>query len=181
MPSSEFAAAAAAVAPRSGWQQFWQIFSGVVIVLTFVVVLISCIFVAKQDGVFRVCFVQPGIAAGMLDFDADHNALSYRLSRPANASAVTSIRLRGPLGADLQTGPIAAVLCGAPSGLACMGSNQTQYAVYIEASGTPNDMMPLRKAVRSTPYLYYVEVLTNAHPAEPGEVRAYVTGACGFE
>jgi len=36
--------------------------------------------------------------------------------------------------------------------------------------------------VRANPSLYYVEIMTNAHPTTPGAARASLAGAyCGFE
>ena len=169
------------------------------IILTFVNVLISTIFVAQQDAIFRICFTalpQNVIGAsgeanarvsGMITIDQNDDAFSYTAQTVAAMTGITAIHIRGPVPLGASVGPIAVALCGVPNTAnACDIStvpgqvSGRVVSVYDGIAPEATSVRPLFTDIRAKPYLYYVEVLTNAKPVTPGAVRADVTGTCGF-
>jgi len=169
---------------------FWKALSGLVLILTFTVLILNSVFVAKQDTIFRICYECKNVSTGLvmgfgmhtMDTDRDQIDFEYQ-SAVANSSGVTAILLRGPIVLGSLTGPITTALCGSPSNLVCSLTpplKQTATAVYNGVHPVSNSVRPMMADIRRQPYLYYTEVLTNANPASPGECRAVMTGACGF-
>jgi hypothetical protein len=202
-------ATSAAGAARSRWILFWQLFAVAIVLLTLVVVIISTVFVAQQDSVFRVCFeatpanIPPaagvgetgaGHALGMVTIDQNADAISYTLQAPTLSvggpmTEVTAVHVRGPISPTTglaALGPLAASLCGAPSATPCDITTVpgtvagTIDKVYDGAPPEATSVRPLMKDIRARPYLYYVEVLTNGKPVTPGSCRAPMTATCGF-
>lgn len=171
----------------------------VFIILTFVNVLISTIFVAQQDSIFRMCFTalpQNVIGAsgeanarviGMITIDQNDDAFSYNVQTVAAMTGITAIHVRGPVPLGASIGPIAVALCGFPNtASACDVStlpgqvSGRVVSVYDGIVPEATSVRPLFTDIRAKPYLYYVEILTNAKSVTPGAVRADVTGTCGF-
>lgn len=171
----------------------WQILAVVFILMTLVVVIVSTIFVAKQDSLFRVCVdtfpVNEANAHvfGFISLDTNSNSIKYVLRSSAAMTGITAVHLRGPIQLGTEVGPIAAALCGAPSASATCDITTTPGALEGEATqiydGVPpesTDPRPLMQTIRANPHLYYLEILSNAAPVTPGACRAPMTSVCGF-
>ena len=175
----------------------WIVITLVLVALTLVNVLITNIFVAKQDTIFRICFTAlpqnvigaPGEAnarvTGMITIDQNGDSLTYEVQTVVGMTDIKDIVLRGPTPLGSATGPIAAVLCGTYS-TACdtltTPGSVKGIVLSVNDGIVPESthVRPLFADVRNKPYLYYVEILTNAKPVTPGAVRADVTATCGF-
>lgn len=175
----------------------WIVITCIIVTLTLVNVLITNIFVAKQDSIFRVCFTalpQNVIGAageanarvtGMITIDQNGDSLTYEAQTVVGMSDIKDIVIRGPMPLGSAVGPIAAVLCGtyttACDTLTTPGLVKGNVlSVYDGIVPESTSVRPLFTDIRSKPYLYYVEILTNAKAVTPGAVRADMTATCGF-
>ena len=171
----------------------------VFIILTFVNVLISTIFVAQQDSIFRMCFTAlpqnvigalgeaNARVAGMIAIDQNDDAFSYSVQTVSAMTGITAIHIRGPVPLGASIGPVAVALCGFPNTANVCDISTVPgqvsgrvVSVYDGIAPEATSVRPLFTDIRSKPYLYYVEILTNAKSVTPGAVRADVTGTCGF-
>lgn len=171
----------------------WIVITLVLVTLTLVNVLITNIFVAKQDSIFRICFTAlpqnvigaPGEAnarvTGMITLDQNGDSVSYEARTVVGMSSITSIVVMGPTPLGSGIGPVSLILCGTSPAAACDTTTTPGLVQGVVYEVVPNDSIrTFMKALREKPYLYYVEILTNAKPVTPGAVRADVTATCGF-
>lgn len=90
---------------------------------------------------------------------------------------ITAIRIRGPKDNGLATGPVYAALCGAP-GPACDTTSTpgiVQGSVF-QIFGVPSTSVRVAmNTIRDRPVNFYLEVLTNDKPVQPGAARADLT------
>lgn len=182
------------------WDRFNQVGALVIASLTFATVIAACIYVANQDATFRICFRASSdqtvggageanaVVNGMITMDAITNTIAFEARTTLGMSAITAIHIRGPVElATPQLGPVYIALCGAPN-LGTCDTNTVPGQVSGTVSTIYDGVLPeatdVRTAVeqfRRSPYLYYIEVLTNAKPTSPGSARASIMGACGFK
>lgn len=181
---------------KFSWPVFWQVVSLVAIGLTLVIVLLSTIFVAKQDQTFRICpiardsFVVGGpgetgaVIRTKLDFNTNSDSVPFQFHLPSGLSSVTAIHVKGPINAGTQVGSLAFAVCGAPAENPCATILDTITGESIKVFDNVHVGTPITSVianVRKDPQLYYIEVLTNTRPVSPGAARADITGTCGFE
>jgi hypothetical protein len=184
-----------------GWIIFNQGLAIFFIVLTLVVVLLSTIFVARQDAIFRVCFEARGnnvlagageagaVVNGIMTMDATYNTVKYLVRTSVGMSGITAINVMGPIQLSTpQVGPLFFTLCGGAAGAPSCDTisvpGQVSGTVTTIYDGVPPEQTDVRTAVeqyRREPELYYVEILSNGKPATPGAARAPMLGTCGFE
>ena len=176
----------------------WIIVAVIFIILTCVNVAISTAFVAQQDSIFRMSFVAlpqnvigaPGEVnarvTGMITIDQNDDAFSFIAQTVAGMTGITAIHIRGPIPLGSSVGPLAVSLCGAPNSVPCdittlpgQVSGRVP-SVYDGIVPEGTSVRPLFLEIRAKPFLYYVEILTNAKPVTPGAVRADLTATCGF-
>lgn len=169
--------------------------------LTLTTVIVSCIFVARQDTVFRICFEAeagkviggPGeagaVVSGMMTMDATYNTIKYEARTISAMTGITAIHIRGPTTlATPRIGPMYIAICGGVTGAAVCDTTTvagqvsgTVATVYDGVLPEATDVRPAVEQLRKQPYLYYIEILTNAVPTTPGSARSNIIGACGFE
>lgn len=191
--------------PASTWSiskfvEVLAVLAFVFIGLTLTTTILSSIFVAKQSTIARFSGValpanvigavgEAGArVSGMVTLDRDTNQIRYEFRSSVGMTGITAVHIRGPT--QLATpglGPLATALCGSNGAPSC-----DTLTVPGELTGTttntfnaapptnPADLRPLINAIRAQPYLYYVEVLTNAKPVTPGSCRFDLTTTCGF-
>lgn len=86
-----------------------------------------------------------------------------------------------------QLGPVYIALCGSPNLGACDTSTVpgeitgTVTTIYDGVAPEATDVRTAVEQLRREPYLYFIEVLTNAKPTSPGSARAAILGTCGYE
>lgn len=179
---------------NKGCTRFWQIAALIVVILALVCIAVGTVLSTQKDSVHRIP-IRPSAsqvpapggegtfeARGLVTLNENDNSISYELRVHPSMSAVTAIHIRGPIAllSSTFTGPIAGVLCGAVIGPGdgcdtittpgeVSGTVDKQIADNVSSGGV--DVRPLMHAIRETPHLYYVEVLTNAKPASPGALR----------
>ncbi len=170
--------------------------------LTLLTVILSCVFVARQDTVFRICFEAtagaivgstPGetgaVVTGMMTMDATYNTIKYELRTITAMTGITAIHIRGPTTLSTpQVGPVYIAICGGITGAAVCDTTTvagqvtgTVTTIYDGELPEATDVRPAVEQLRRQPYLYYIEILTNDKPTTPGSCRANIVAACGFE
>ncbi len=185
---------------RTVWERFNQVSALIIALLVLATVIITCIFVAKQDSTFRICFradasqVVGGVGEagavvhGMITMDANSNTIKYEARSSTGMTATTALHIRGPMQlASPQIGPIYIALCGSPNLGTCDTTTVagefkgTVTTIYDGVLPEATDVRTAVEQLRREPFLYYIEGLTNAKPTSPGAYRAAILGTCGFE
>ncbi|MBX9636003.1 MAG: hypothetical protein K2Q45_00440 [Nitrosomonas sp.] len=181
-------------------KNFWIVVAVIFIVLAFVTTLVATVFVAKQDSLFRICFSavpqnviggtggEPNaVVIGMITLDQYTDKITYIMQTVASMSGVTAVHIRGPIPLGGSIGPLYAALCGFPNNdNACDIStlpgqlSGTVLKVYDGIVPEATSIRNVFEDIRANPFLYYVEILTNAKPVTPGAVRANIVATCGF-
>lgn len=182
--------------PEISYEIQLKTFASIIALLTLVTVLVSTIFVARQDSLQRYSITGTpdkvvggageanGRMEGMFFLDSNDNIMGFEFR--TYLSNVTAIHLRGPVPLGSRTGPLAAVLCGGPgAGPACNTVDWREIPrthvpkVYDGVAVVPGDVRTLIQKIRPNPTLFYVEVLTVTVPTSPGAVRSELGGILG--
>ena len=164
------------------------------VLIAVVVVCISLFRNSEVDSVSRYCMeALPGNVAGggetgaalyfELTTDTSANEVSYYGQDNGAISAIQSLVVRGPQPPGSNTGPILFSLCGAPNLVAVCDILTTPGAIQgsmLQLQPGSIDPNPIILQIRQHPTLYYLEVLTAAHPVSPGALRANFLSTCGW-
>lgn len=172
------------------WEQFNKGLALLFVILVLVIVLIQAAH--NPDAIQRYNIQATGEQVsggsgeagakmfGPLTLDSNNLVITYQFRTLSMADA-TSIRLMGPIVVGTDTGPIAAVLCGAPSPLPACDTTMpgeipltTVKDVYDGINPVGQSVEVLIRTVRANPHLYYLEAL-NAN----GGVRSPLNGISG--
>jgi len=167
------------------WHEAMIALSLVIAVLTIALVGVSVAVSTRADTLYRVCVETtpvgepaPAKLIGTIEFDSYDATISYRLQQAGAIpmSSATALQIRGPLAPGDTAAPVFIALCGAPN-LINVCDDVTVPGVL---QGILRDVSSQVQAIRTSPHLYYGEVLTTAVPATPGAARFSLTGECGF-
>jgi hypothetical protein len=118
--------------------------------------------------------------------DWDANSITFTFRTPNDTSAVTAIHFRGPTPLLSEDGPLFGALCGYPT-LACdltttpgQISGKLTNSIVDETHLNGVDIRTVINAMRESPQLYYVEILTAVRPSSPGAARGWMTEFAGY-
>lgn len=176
---------------------FWGLLTGIGVILTLVAVVITSVFVANQDQVFRLCPLataeqvvggtpEPGARiATLVNMDQNAPNIVFTFRPELNMSDLTAVLIRGPIQLLSAQGPIAAALCGYPNTEVPCDTISTPGIITgtdtVVYTGTETmDMRIFIENFRSAPGFFYLEFLTNDRPTSPGAARADIVASCGF-
>lgn len=183
------------------WVHIWIVVAIVILLLTLAVVAYLAFTGPTRDSQHRVCpwvradYVPPVYGGSgepganfrtriLMDWDA--NTITYTVRTPNDTSSVTAIHFRGPTPLLSEDGPMEGALCGYPT-LACdltttpgQISGTLSSSIVDDTHPSGVDIRTVIEAMRASPELYYVEILTADRPVSPGAARGWMTEFCGY-
>ena len=149
----------------------------VIILIIICGVVLASIFV--KSGQFnnqRFCTTATaGLAIGTVEFDIGAVKIRWDQQYLNLTSIPTNINIHGPIQPGFVSAPVAVVLCGVPSSLACDTSVAGVLKGEIGETYTGGALPPVIKAITCSPHLYYLAIGTAME-----EITAPFNSYCGI-